>query len=439
MNQSILSNLVTTLSQIKLQGQDNVPVVIDHQQKTLSTLTLAQYATLTVQEWSTMPIEGGQITVTFHLDVQRTSVAFSENTTANPDRFYTAAGRVFYMPDDTKLNGAAGISTIAAQPIYYITVEQDGWQAQGIYDNRRNLLFGRVLVSTKAEPKAFPNENVACLVPIAEAAENHESSDFIQYETDTYDLYLWMDFAVRAGLSEEDDLIVVQTAVNAVRTALMIDRFRGGASTWQDADRNGTAIPTVVFPPSKDFATAKLQIQCPHMRGYQGETNAMIITTANRDTAILQNIMDTLMGITDTGDEYGAFTFEQVIVATKKNPPFAQNANQAIVVPAGEKTANSETNDTIQYTLADFDVYVQLNALNWGNLSELERVQRGNEVENEIKTALYADKSRGGVCTFYDRDLNGTQVEKMQLLESGTTLKGVCRVKCCYMAVEYQY
>lgn len=146
MDSAILDDLVATLSQIKIAGQPNVPVVIDHTQKTLSTLTLQQWYSLTVQEWSALAADGvGTITVTFYvapvsmeqlgllsldglngLSLDALEPVFSENSTANPSSFYTANNRTFYVPPDSLLNDATGLSDTLSQRLYYVTVTMGG-------------------------------------------------------------------------------------------------------------------------------------------------------------------------------------------------------------------------------------------------------------------------------------------------------------------------
>ena len=124
--------------------------------------------------------------------------------------------------------------------------------------------------------------------------------------------------------------------------------------------------------------------------------------------------------------------FQQVVVSSKDKPEFTTSDNTAIVVAKGFKQEIRQNNDTIQYVLPLYDIYVQLNVFNWAGLSELQRVSQGQVVDNLIRNALYADPTRGSNCTFWSKDLYGTNVDSLRLLPSDAMLKAVIRVHCAY-------
>lgn len=124
--------------------------------------------------------------------------------------------------------------------------------------------------------------------------------------------------------------------------------------------------------------------------------------------------------------------FQNVLVTSKPDPKFATNDNCCIVYPKGQRIEIRQTNAPIDYIILDYVLYLQLNIFGWKDLSESDRVIRGYSFNNLIRNALQSDTSRGGYCTFFNKDLNETYVGNIDLRQSEAVLKGSLKVQCCY-------
>lgn len=132
--------------------------------------------------------------------------------------------------------------------------------------------------------------------------------------------------------------------------------------------------------------------------------------------------------------------FKSVVVATKPDPVFSTNDDSAIIVPVSADEKPGKTNSHYSWILPAFDIYLQLTTPNLTGLSERVRVDTAFLATNVIRIALYKDANRGGNCTFFDSELNGTLVRQCNPLASGDMFfRGVIRVTTCYMASATTY
>ncbi len=144
--------------------------------------------------------------------------------------------------------------------------------------------------------------------------------------------------------------------------------------------------------------------------------------------------IDSTTVINTSYDNSKNLMFTDVIISTQKNPVFNTDSDTAIIVPTqeDERPAKEAFHSLV---IPNYDIYLQITAPNLTNLSEKDRIDMANKATSIMRLALYKDPNRDGNCTFYDQNLDGTYVGRVEVMPtSGKFFNGVCRVQCCYMA-----
>lgn len=249
-NTAILQNIVQTLEQIKISGRTNQPVLIATYNS--SALPLDGFIFLDTAEFNDLDdfefndldtSDSVTYTVSFYVDAARTSLIFTDTSSASPDKFQTISGRVFYSPADVGLNDNASVSTTKSQSTYYLTVTSTaGLNVLTTYDNSQNLLFRNAIVTSKPNPKFTIDANQAIIHPIGEVQEMLPVSGLHGHIIASFDLYIQQIVPDWTKLSEQNRIQYQQQAANMIRNALYADRWRGGATTFVSADLRGTAV-----------------------------------------------------------------------------------------------------------------------------------------------------------------------------------------------------
>lgn len=131
--------------------------------------------------------------------------------------------------------------------------------------------------------------------------------------------------------------------------------------------------------------------------------------------------------------------FQSVIVTTKANAKFVTNANTCMIYPRPSEGRPYGGSDDLIFEIMNIDLFMQLLVYNWANLSEEVRWQTAQNTANLIKNALYVDPTRDDNCTVFDKDLQATDIDNIQVLPSDDLLKLSMRVRCCYRASSTTY
>lgn len=131
--------------------------------------------------------------------------------------------------------------------------------------------------------------------------------------------------------------------------------------------------------------------------------------------------------------------FTQVIVASKEDAKFVGNDNYAILVPAERKTINVPDNDDRAYEIVSWELRIQMNVLNWTNLSEQVREAARNNAYNLIRLGLFQDRYRSGNSCLYDKNINGTYVSPIKPLPSPDVLRAKMTIQCAYLSTPSTY
>src|SRR5690242_16648151 len=208
---AILTDIKTTLAQVKQGGKPNLKLVLDH----------------TAEDSEYTP----GCTVDFYIDADRTHLLFSENSINDADHFTLSAGRTLYTPPDEQLNFSPRVSDQYAQPLYYVTATfSDAVVKNQTYRNVDNLLFQSVIVSTKRNPDFSTNDNTCIIVPTGETVKAVPGSavddgDFggrydLSYALPTFELYLQVNVFDWENLSEENRVGQLTSINNMIRNAL---------------------------------------------------------------------------------------------------------------------------------------------------------------------------------------------------------------------------
>lgn len=130
--------------------------------------------------------------------------------------------------------------------------------------------------------------------------------------------------------------------------------------------------------------------------------------------------------------------FESVISTPSEEPAYGQNADSVYVVPKGRTLVNPKYSDDLRWVILNYVLIVPFNIFAEStNLSEDEKLSVAENWFNSIADALYTDRYRNGNCTFLDKDLDGTEVDRMEIDSAHDCMK--CRVRCCYMASSTAY
>ena len=266
---AILQNIKQTLEQIKLSTDLNQPLVVDHAVKDsedFETLSTVEFDALTTGQFDELPIEDISLTVMFYADKEKNTLVFSDDSLTNPDRFILKGTKTLYTPPDSLMNTGTNLDSTCFLPLYYVTATfSDGITRNLTYRNVDNLLFQKVMVSTKKDPEFGTNDNVCVLVPGLQQLKNVKQSESRGYMIMPFDLYLQMDFMERKNLTEEALVIRANALANAIRLALYQDRYRNGYAVLFNEDIDGTYVGQATVQPSKAYLRAKLCVKVARM------------------------------------------------------------------------------------------------------------------------------------------------------------------------------
>ena len=268
-NTRVLSDIISTLGQMKISEQANRPLLIEQTQglgnPTLSweTLTTAQWETLTNVQFEQLGLTGVVYSLTFFTDSELTRPLFTDDSGTSPSRFSVQSGKVFYTPDDSVLNNCPTVSNQFAQSVYYVQVTSTAGLSKVVpYRNADNLIFQSVIVSSKPNPKFTTNENMAIVVPVSEKEYTLPMSGSVVQVVASYDVYLALTIFNWATLSEQERISQGQQINNVVRNALYSDRYRNGTCTFRDRDLDGTYVAEIKVQPSEAVLKGVVRVQC---------------------------------------------------------------------------------------------------------------------------------------------------------------------------------
>jgi hypothetical protein len=272
---NLLTNIRATLSQIKDATKANLPLVLQHSLIGggggigFSTLDDATYVALTDAQYVALSsVSGGAVgcTISFYVDQAKSILLFTEDSVTNPSSFATNLSRTIYTPPDAKINASTGISTTAAQELYYVTATfGDGIVINTTYRNADNLLFASVIVATKPNPQFSTNDNSCVIVCGEPQLRESKDSDDRGYVIVPYDLYLQLNVFDWSNLSEENRTLVRIKAENLIRLALYQDRYRNHNAALYSPDIQGTGIGRIKPLESKAVLQACIKVQCAYM------------------------------------------------------------------------------------------------------------------------------------------------------------------------------
>ncbi|MDF2434498.1 MAG: hypothetical protein JWP44_4129 [Mucilaginibacter sp.] len=235
----ILTNIIQTLQQMKQSGVANKPLV--------------------------MPHTATSVTVSFYTDQQRSSLLFTDTSVANPSRFTVQGTGTFYVPPDSLLNAASGLSTTLAQATYYVTATFSDAVVQTLaYRNAANLVFQQVIVASKENPSFTGTENTAIIVPGKVDTQVRPTNTEVIYNIPNFNLYVQLNVYDWTNLSEQNRLVQYQVYGNLIRNALYTDAYRNGNATFWTKNINGTNVDSLKPLPSKDLMRGIIKVQCAY-------------------------------------------------------------------------------------------------------------------------------------------------------------------------------
>ncbi len=268
---NLLTNVRATLSQIKDSSKANVALVLQHtllsSVEGFANLDDASYVNLTDPQYALLPDTSTiGCTISFYVDAAMSILLLTEDTLNNPSSFSTNLSRTLYTPPDSKMNASSGISTTAAQPLYYyIATFSDSTVLTGTYANSKNLLFASVIVATKPNPQFSTNDNSCVIVPGDPMLHESKEADDRGYVVVPYDLFLQLNVFDWTNLSEENRTIVRIQAENLIRLALYQDRYRNHNAALYSPDIQGTGVGRIRPLDSQALLKACIKVQCAYM------------------------------------------------------------------------------------------------------------------------------------------------------------------------------
>ncbi len=235
--QLILENIISTISQIRLGGQATAPLIIPSQDS---------------------------IQVDFYVDAAKTVLLFSENSTDNAANFVSSQDKTLYYPPDLKMNHTEdALSVNYSQPLYYVDVIVDEYTTiEMTYNNRQNMLFQSVIVSTKKDPSFTTNDNSAIIVPAGTEEIPHEFMHFTNV-IPQWDIYTQLTSPNLTDLSEMDKVNLGYQVTNILRLALYKDPYRKSICTFYDNQLIGTLVEqATVMPSTGMFFKGNNRVKC---------------------------------------------------------------------------------------------------------------------------------------------------------------------------------
>ena len=238
----ILANIISTLSQLRLGGQPTAPLII-------SSL--------------------GDMTIDVYVDAAYTTLLFSENTTDNAENFSTVGDKTLYAIPDAKMNYTDdSLSLKYCQPTYYVIITIDEYTILKMtYNNRQNLLFKSVIVSTKKEPEFSTNDDSVIIVPVG-STEIPYPSAYFSHVFPEFNCYLQLTTPNLTDLSELDRINTAYLSQNIIRLALSKDTSRGKSCTFYDSAIDGTLVGSCdILPSTGMFFRGCVNVKCCYMSG----------------------------------------------------------------------------------------------------------------------------------------------------------------------------